>query len=143
MSAYPARYESDILLRDGSTLRLRPIKRDDTGSLIELHNRLSPRSVYLRFFSPLPELTPERAAELCSVDYRNSFALVGELGGRIVAVARYYRDKQDNSRAEVSFLTEDSLQRRGIATRMLERLAEVARDQNNLGVDALGAARDR
>ena len=29
MTDYPARYESDILLRDGSSLHLRPIKPDD------------------------------------------------------------------------------------------------------------------
>src|SRR5262249_8312286 len=60
----------------------------------------------------------------------NSFALVGELCGRLVAVSRYYRDKEARNRAEVSFVTEDSLQRRGIATRMLERLAEIARDND-------------
>src|SRR5215813_11238998 len=123
MSAYPAYCESDILLRDGSTLRLRPIRIDDVAALRELHARLSPRSVYLRFFSPLPELSEERARQLCAVDYHDAFALVGELGGRIVAVARYYRSTENASRAEVAFVTEDALQGRGIATRMLVRLA--------------------
>ncbi|HEY7547243.1 MAG TPA: hypothetical protein VID27_20280, partial [Blastocatellia bacterium] len=79
MPEYPARYESDILLRDGSTLRLRPIKTEDATGLMELHRRLSPQSVYFRFFAPVPHLTVERARELASVDYDNSFALVGEL----------------------------------------------------------------
>src|SRR3954468_23247772 len=94
MSNYPARYESDTLLRDGSTLRLRPIRPDDVAALIEFHKRLSPRSVYFRFFSPLPELSREKATQLCTVDYNNTFALVGEHAGRIVAVARYYRDEE-------------------------------------------------
>ncbi|MFL6273600.1 MAG: GNAT family N-acetyltransferase [Blastocatellia bacterium] len=128
MSIYPARYESDTLLRDGSTLRLRPIRPDDVAALIEFHLRLSPRSVYFRFFSPLPELTREKAVELCTVDYNDTFALVGEHAGRIVAVARYYRDHEADDRAEVAFLTEDALQGRGIATRMLERLAVIARE---------------
>ncbi|HWC77344.1 MAG TPA: GNAT family N-acetyltransferase, partial [Blastocatellia bacterium] len=125
---YPARYESDIVLRDGSTLRLRPIRLADAPGLMELHRRLSPRSVYFRFFAPIPELTEERALSLATVDYENSFALAGELAGRIVAVARYYRDETVAERAEVSFVTEDALQGKGIATRMLERLAEIARD---------------
>lgn len=128
MSAYPARYESDTLLRDGSTLRLRPIRLDDVEALISFHKRLSPRSVYFRFFSPLPELSRERAEQLCAVDYHDSFALVGEHAGRLVAVARYYRDHEIRDRAEVAFLTEDALQGRGIATRMLERLAAIARE---------------
>jgi acetyl coenzyme A synthetase (ADP forming)-like protein len=125
---YPDQYETDIVLRDGSTLRLRPIKPEDAEGLMELHKRLSARSIYFRFFSPVPELSPERALSLATVDYRDSFALVGELAGRIVAVARYYRDEKDYQRAEVSFVTEDALQGRGIATRMLERLAEIARE---------------
>lgn len=136
MAEYPARYESDILLRDGSTLRLRPIKLEDAAGLMELHRRLSPQSVYFRFFAPVPQLTPERARELVTVDYDNSFALVGELAGRLVAVARYYRDREAADHAEVSFVTEDALQGRGIATRMLERLAEIAREHNVTTFDA-------
>jgi RimJ/RimL family protein N-acetyltransferase len=130
MSEYPVRYESDILLRDGSTLHLRPIKPDDVSALMEFHKRLSPRSVYLRYFSPLPELTEERAHTLCNIDYDDEFALVGELAGRLVGVARYFRDPKAPERAEVAFLIEDALQGHGIATRMLERLAEIARQKS-------------
>ena len=136
MSDYPAKYESDILLRDGSSLHLRPIKSDDVAALLEFHKRLSPRSVYFRYFSPLPELGEERARVLANVDYHNTFALVGELGGRLVGVARYYRDEKAPDRAEVAFLIEDALQGRGIATRMLERLAEIAREKGITTFDA-------
>jgi acetyl coenzyme A synthetase (ADP forming)-like protein len=130
MSAYPTRYESDIVLRDGSTLRLRPIKQSDVAGLMSLHGRLSPTSVYFRFFAPIPELTKARASKLADVDYQDSFGLVGELGGRLVAVAHYYRTEEVHDRAEVAFLTEDALQGRGIASRMLERLAEIAREHD-------------
>jgi len=136
MSDYPARYESDILLRDGSSLHLRPIKPGDVSALLEFHTRLSPRSVYFRYFSPLPELGEERAKALANVDYNDTFALVGELGGRLVGVARYYRDEKAHDRAEVAFLIEDALQGRGIATRMLERLAEIAREKGVTTFDA-------
>ena len=143
MSAYPAHYESDILLRDGSTLHLRPIKPNDLQSLMEFHHRLSPRSIYFRFFSPLPELGEERARELVNIDYNDSFALVGELAGRLVGVARYYRDEKTRDHAEVAFLIEDALQGRGIATRMLDRLAEIARDKNISTFDAYVLADNR
>jgi acetyl coenzyme A synthetase (ADP forming)-like protein len=136
MTNYPARYESDILLRDGSSLHLRPIKPDDVNALLEFHKRLSPRSVYFRYFSPLPELGEDRARVLANVDYNDTFALVGELGGRLVGVARYYRDQKTHDRAEVAFLIEDALQGRGIATRMLERLAEIAREKAITTFDA-------
>ncbi|MEK6321369.1 MAG: GNAT family N-acetyltransferase [Acidobacteriota bacterium] len=129
MSEYPERYESDILLRDGSTIHLRPIKPGDAHALMELHSRLSPRSVCFRFLSPLPELSEERASAFANVDYNDTFALVGELAGRLIGVARYYRDEKARDRAEVAFLIEDALQGRGIATRMLERLVEIAREK--------------
>jgi acetyl coenzyme A synthetase (ADP forming)-like protein len=136
MINYPAQYESDILLRDGSSLHLRPIRPEDVNGLLEFHKRLSPRSVYFRYFSPLPELGEERARVLATVDYENTFALVGELGGRLVGVARYYRDEKAHDHAEVAFLIEDALQGRGIATRMLERLAEIAREKGITTFDA-------
>ncbi len=136
MSDYPARYESDILLRDGSSLHLRPIKSDDVNALLEFHKRLSPRSVYFRYFSPLPELGEEKAKVLASVDYNDTFALVGELAGRLVGVARYYRDEKAHDHAEVAFLIEDALQGRGIATRMLDRLTEIAREKGISTFDA-------
>lgn len=136
MPDYPAHYESDILLRDGSTIHLRPIKPDDAHRLMELHSRLSPRSVYFRFFSPLPELSEERASSFANVDYNDTFALIAELAGRLIGVARYYRDAKAHDRAEVAFLIEDALQGRGIATRMLERLVEIARDKGITTFDA-------
>ncbi|HSE96660.1 MAG TPA: GNAT family N-acetyltransferase [Blastocatellia bacterium] len=136
MAKYPAHYESDILLRDGSTLRLRPIRPEDAAGLRKLHSRLSAQSVYFRFFAPIPELTEERALSLATVDYHDSFALVGESNGQLVAVARYYRDSEASDHAEVSFVTEDALQGRGIASRMLERLAEIAREHDITVFDA-------
>src|SRR5262249_20081116 len=108
MSTYPAHYESDILLRNGSTLHLRAIRAEDATALMEFPKRISPRSIYFRFFSPLPELDEERAKALANVNYDDTFALVGELGGRLVGVARYYRDEKAHDRAEVAFLIEDA-----------------------------------
>lgn len=48
--SYPAQYESDVVLRDGSTLRLRPVRADDEAELRKLHDRLSRESLYFRFF---------------------------------------------------------------------------------------------
>ena len=62
MNTYPTRYETDILLRDGSSLHLRPITPADAQALLALHKRLSTRRLYFRYFSPLPELSEERAS---------------------------------------------------------------------------------
>ncbi len=124
--AYPAHEERDVVLRSGSTLRLRPIRPADAPALLAFYKRLSPDSLYFRFFS-VPNVDAERAASFCRVDYDSLFALVGEAAGRIVAVAHYFRDPRRPERAEVAFTVEDALQGQGVGTRLLERLAEIAR----------------
>ena len=124
--AYPAQEESDIVLKSGSTLRLRPIRPQDAPELLAFYKRLSPDSLYFRFFS-VPSLHIKKAESICNVDYENTFALVGEAAGRIVAVAHFYRSDRNPELAEAAFTVEDALQGQGIGTRLLERLAEIAR----------------
>ncbi len=125
-AAYPAHEERDVVLRSGSTLRLRPIRPSDAPALLAFYKRLSPDSLYFRFFS-VPRIDAERAEGFCRVDYDSLFALVGEAAGRIVAVAHYFRDPKRPERAEVAFTVEDALQGQGVGTRLLERLADIAR----------------
>jgi acetate---CoA ligase (ADP-forming) len=125
-AAYPREEERDVVLRSGSTLRLRPIRQEDAPALLAFYQRLSPDSLYFRFFS-LPKVDAERAAGFCRVDYDQQFALVGETAGRIAAVAHYFRLPRRPDRAEVAFTVEDALQGQGVGTRLLERLAEIAR----------------
>ena len=132
---YPSQWESDVVLIDGGTAHLRPIRADDIEQIRSLHSRLSPQSVYYRFFSPLPTLPETQLHRLVEVDYRNRFALVAELDGVVVAVARFDR-LEDVRSAEVAFVVEDPQQRRGLATIMLEHLAAVAR---SIGIDRFEA----
>ncbi len=127
-AAYPAQEESDVVLRSGSTLRLRPIRPSDTVRLLEFERRLPAGSPYFRFFGAAGP-AEAAAAGACRADYRDRFGYVGEGGGRIVAVAHYRRDPSDPALAEVTFAVEGALQGQGIGTRMLERLAEIARER--------------
>jgi acetyl coenzyme A synthetase (ADP forming)-like protein len=127
---YPSQWESDVVLVDGGTAHVRPIRADDLERLRSLHGRLSPESIYFRFFSPLPRLPERQLHRLVEVDYRDRFALVAVLDGEIVAVVRYDRGAESDTEseaAEVAFVVEDDQQRRGLATLMLEHLAAVAR----------------
>lgn len=125
MPEYPDHYESEAVLRDGSTLRLRPIRPDDAARLLDLYHRLSRRSLYHRFFM-VPQPDPAYAAYLADVDYDNHFALVAEVKDQIVAVARYYRDQDSSGRAEAAFTVADAWQAKGIGPLLLESLASIA-----------------
>src|SRR6266545_3716249 len=126
---YPAYLESDVVLRTGRTLRLRPVRPDDREHLIRFYARLSPDSLRLRFFGPR---SPEAAADSSpsTVDYRREFGVVGELSGEIVAVAHYLASAKQPQVAEVGFAIRDDMQGCGIGTRLLEKLADAARSND-------------
>ena len=132
---FPAQYESDVVLRDGSTLRLRPVRPGDAEALLALHDRLSQQSQRFRFFG----LATSRAGEvarLLRADHDNEFVLVAEAGNRLIGAATYVRDSTQTDRAEVGFAIADELQGRGVGTRMLEMLAAIARDHHIATFDA-------
>ncbi len=132
---YPAQYESDVVLRDGSTLHLRPIRPGDAEGLLTLHDRLSLQSQKFRFFGLATSYAGE-VSRLLQADHDNEFALVAEAGNRLIGVAAYVRDPAQTERAEVSFAIADAVQGRGVGTRMLETLALIARDHHVQTFDA-------
>jgi acetyl coenzyme A synthetase (ADP forming)-like protein len=126
--------ECDVVLRDGTTLRLRPLRFDDGAALQRFLAALSPDSVYFRFFNLRPD--PAVIARVLAADGDAEFALIAECGQAIVALAQYSRFPDDPSSAEAAFLVADAMQGRGVGTRLLEQLAEHARAH---GVDRFHA----
>jgi GNAT superfamily N-acetyltransferase len=123
---YPAGLAGDRVTPDGRTVHLRPIRPDDHDRLIEFHRRLSPLSVYRRFFLAHPQLSQGEATRLTQVDYRSRLALVMVDDDRLLAVARYERIPGTTD-AEVAFVVADELQHHGIGTMLLAQLAAAAR----------------
>jgi acetyl coenzyme A synthetase (ADP forming)-like protein len=124
---YPTQFDADVVLSDGGTVLIRPIRPDDQAALARFHERLSPESIYLRYFSPHPRLSEAELEFLTTLDYRWRMALVAILGDEIVGVARY-EGKEGTTSAEVAFLVDDRHHGRGIGTVLLEWLAAAARD---------------
>lgn len=124
-SGYPANWESDTILSDGRTVHLRPIRPDDSEGIIKLHSRLSPTTVYYRFFTPMPQLSDSMLSRFVNVDYQDRMAFVADYRGMLIAVARYDRIP-GNPVAEVAFLVDDAHQGRGLGSIMLEQLAAFA-----------------
>jgi RimJ/RimL family protein N-acetyltransferase len=122
---YPEELECDATTTLGTTVHVRPIRPDDTSRLVAFHGGLSARSIYRRFFSPHPRLSEDEVKRFTCVDYVNRFAFVAEEGDRLVGVARYDRTPGTIS-AEVAFVVADEFQHHGIATLLLELLANAA-----------------
>jgi acetyl coenzyme A synthetase (ADP forming)-like protein len=118
----------DVILRDGSTLRLRPPRGDDADALLRFFAGLSERSLYLRFHGTTP-VDMRLVEPLLEPDWEERGALLGtfmgEDGEEVVGVANYVR-LRDPAVAESAFAVADAYQRRGIGTRLLEQLAQRA-----------------
>jgi acyl-CoA synthetase (NDP forming)/RimJ/RimL family protein N-acetyltransferase len=123
----------DVILRDGSALRLRSPQPEDEAAIRAFFDDLSFESRYLRFHGA-------GRSDLISRDYANAdgdarVPLLAHLGDRVVAVSGYDRLNEPDA-AEVAFAVSEELQGRGLATRMLEQLAEVAATRGITRFDA-------
>jgi RimJ/RimL family protein N-acetyltransferase len=119
-------FTADVVLRDGSTIHLRPIRPDDDARLLDMLHRMSAEALYYRFLS-VPRIDEAKARELVTVDPEHQRVLVGECTGMIVGTAGYYRNARSPERAEVAFAVADAWRGRGVGTRLLECLAEIGR----------------
>ena len=126
------KYKTAVILKDGSTLHLRPIRQDDEEKLLAFFYRMSPHTIYLRFHHVLTDMPREEARRFCTVDYDNTFALAATLGEeteeRIIAVGRYARLPRVDA-AELALVVEDAYQGKGIGTNLLEQIASIAREK--------------
>jgi RimJ/RimL family protein N-acetyltransferase len=134
--------ESDhtlLTLRDGTCVPVREIRAEDAAALQRLVDRSSERSIELRFFGPIKELSDEKARRFAEVDGKDRFALVAldpeEDEDEIVAVVRYEREG-DTDGAEYAALVEDRFQGRGLGIGLTRRLIEAAQEN---GINRLHA----
>ena len=107
-----------VRLADGTTVALRPLGPGDGKMLAAGFDRLSDRSRYRRFLSPVPRLTSSMLDYLTSVDgidHRAWGALIDEPAGPVGAgVIRWVRSQEDPAVADMAVTVIDDYQGRGL-----------------------------
>ena len=127
--SYPRHWEADAVLADGGTVHVRPITPDDAERLRAFHARLSPDTVYMRFFSMVRTLSAREVERFTNVDHDERAAVVALLRDEIVGVVRY--DKLPGTTdAEVAVVVEDAHQGRGLGSMLLEHLESAAEERH-------------
>ncbi|MFO1462767.1 MAG: bifunctional acetate--CoA ligase family protein/GNAT family N-acetyltransferase [bacterium] len=141
---YPLEYAWSLKLRDGASLRVRPIRPEDEPQVAEFQRNLSRESVFSRYFSAVnvrERTRHERLAELCFIDYARQMVLVAEAPSpagapRIVGLSHLIR-LPGLQGSEFAILLADDFQRRGLGTELLGRLIAVAQAESWLPITAV------
>ena len=121
--------DQTLSLPSGVEISFRVVRPDDAPALQRFHARCSERTIYLRFFGPMKNLSDDQARYFASTDGVDHFGLVAldpEDPQEIIAVVRYAR-KPGDERAEYAALVEDSWQGQGVGAALTNRLIDVAR----------------
>ena len=132
---YPAHREATVVLRDGSTVNVRPIRPGDDTELARFFSGLSLESRVFRFFAAVANADAS-VRRMVDVDYSQRYGIVA-LGGTekaIVGHAMYVAI--DPGKAELALAVADSYQGRGLGTILLGQLAEAA---SQAGIQVLEA----
>ncbi|MGH8264667.1 MAG: GNAT family N-acetyltransferase [Steroidobacteraceae bacterium] len=115
---------------DGTVFTIRAIRPDDFALEDAFIRGLSEESRYLRLMYSLREPPVSFVERLVNVDGEETMALAGidDSSGkpRFIAVSRYGRNPGTRT-AEFAIAVTDSWQRRGVATQLMQALADYAK----------------
>jgi acetyltransferase len=108
---------------------LRPLRPEDRDIEHAFVSGLSAETRHNRLLGGARAITREYIESLVNVDYSRDMAIAATAMldvENLIGVARYVLDK-DNESAEFAIVVADSWQGRGIGTRLLAKLSDVAR----------------
>jgi acetyl coenzyme A synthetase (ADP forming)-like protein len=128
-SAPPSHAPCDVVLRDGSTARVRVTDAGDASRVGDFLRLLSPDSRALRFCGAVSEQSLPREAERLVGAAGGAVGLVATVGGagRIIGHAMFVGLGGVNSEvAEVALVIADEHQGQGLGTILLGQLAQIA-----------------
>jgi len=151
---YPARHEQEWPLRGGGQYTVRPIHHSDAQMLQGLVQHLSPESRYSRFVSSMRELPPTMLSRFTLIDYDREMALVAVLKERsadangaiveterIVGISQYVTNL-DQTSCEFSLLVADDFNGKGLGSRLMESIMDVAREKGLTEIEGLVLAKN-
>lgn len=141
---YPRQYVTPWTLRNGTPVTIRPIRPEDEPLMVQFHQKLSERTVYLRYFHLITlnqRIAHERLTRICFIDYDREMVLVVErrpaagVEREIIGVGRLSKSHGANE-AEFAVLVSDSYQGQGLGSELMRRLIDIGRAEKFDGISA-------
>ena len=132
ISPYPVQFETHVVTKGLNKIFIRPIRPEDAPMMVELFDSLTPRSIYMRFFSMMKHLPHNMLARFTQIDYDREIALVAlpedERKEQMLGVARIILER-DLKNAEFSVLIGDPWQGKGIGAELLRSCLRIAKQR--------------
>lgn len=117
-------------LKDGNEVTIRAMRPDDKERLVKAFLHLQPQTIRTRFFYPKKTLSEDDLRWLDEISHGNHVGLVATVPSGceelIIGEGSY---AVLGTTAEIGFTVAEAWQGRGIASRLLQHLASIARDQ--------------
>ncbi|NVM36235.1 MAG: GNAT family N-acetyltransferase, partial [Candidatus Lokiarchaeota archaeon] len=133
ISIYPEKYETFLNLKNGKTIKIRPVKPTDERMIQELHYSLDEQDRYLRFFAPMKDFRHKKIQPMVNIDYSTDMILVGEFSERgedqIIGLGAFFKTGQP-SIAEIAFVVHKDWRGLGIAKFLLKYLSQIGKELN-------------
>lgn len=124
---YPAQWEGELKLRDGSTVAVRPVRPEDEPAIAKLLERVSPEDLRLRFFHAVKAFSHQFISRLTQLDYARAMAFVAldQASGEVLGVVRLHSDSRYEN-AEYAILLRSDLKGRGLGWSLMRLLIDYA-----------------
>jgi acyl-CoA hydrolase/RimJ/RimL family protein N-acetyltransferase len=122
-------YKSQILLKNGKTMSVRPLLPADEIAYRNFFYSLKQETIFFRFFRHIRVFSHQMAQDhWAQLDYRRNITLIGQVrkkGNREMMAIGSYAGFEDG-RAEIAFVVREDFQGMGISSYLLEKLEEIA-----------------
>jgi acetyltransferase len=131
---YPTELVGTVSLRDGTKLKVRPVRPEDEPAFQSAFAKLTPADIRMRFFAHMKALSHDLATRLTQIDYDREMAFVAfsgpaeaeEMEGEAVGVVRLMADP-DNQRGEYAVVVRSDFQNRGLGHALMHHVIDYAK----------------
>ena len=136
---YPTELTTKQAFKKIPEITFRAIKPSDEEEMRRLFYRFSDEAVYYRYFNSIKSMPHSKMQQYVNIDYHDTMSIVGvierEGKGKIIAEARYVKG-QAIPYPEIAFIVDEDYQNKGIASYLLNKLAEMAKADGISGFSA-------
>jgi len=136
---YPRELEERVVLGDGESVQIRPVRPEDEDAYKAFFKQVDPTDMFLRFFSNISELPNAQLANMIQVDYDREMAFtafsLGEDGNfpELLGEVRT-STSPDNSFAEYSVILRADMKGTGLGRQLMEKIITYSKNRGTVKI---------